>query len=190
MWISSDQTACKPGSVPPADADAAAIPLDRPLLDASSNQPERPRPKIGAARLAARLSLLFGFAPGGACRAANVAARAVRSCRTLSPLPAISRRFAFCGAVPGVAPGGRYPPPSRRGARTFLPLPKERATARPSGPRGRWSLVGAASSKVGPVNHSAHPRESGDPGFFADPDPPRAAADSANKTPGSPLSRG
>ena len=30
------------------------------------------------------------------------------------------RRFAFCGAIPGVAPGGRYPPPCRRGARTFL----------------------------------------------------------------------
>ena len=30
------------------------------------------------------------------------------------------RRSAFCGAVPGIAPGGRYPPPCRRGARTFL----------------------------------------------------------------------
>ena len=36
---------------------------------------------------AASASLLFGLAPGGACRAADVAARAVRSCRTLSPLP-------------------------------------------------------------------------------------------------------
>ena len=30
------------------------------------------------------------------------------------------RWFAFCGAIPGLAPGGRYPPPCRRGARTFL----------------------------------------------------------------------
>ena len=30
---------------------------------------------------------LFGFAPGGVCRAAGVAARAVRSYRTFSPLP-------------------------------------------------------------------------------------------------------
>src|SRR5437879_6010320 len=48
------------------------------------------------------------------------------------------RRFAFCGAIPGVAPGGRYPPPCRRGARTFLDPLAEAATARPSGPRGRW----------------------------------------------------
>ena len=47
------------------------------------------------------------------------------------------RRFAFCGAIPGVAPGGRYPPPCRYGARTFLDLPKETATARPSGPGGK-----------------------------------------------------
>ena len=31
---------------------------------------------------------LFGLAPGGVCRAAPVAGGAVRSCRTLSPLPA------------------------------------------------------------------------------------------------------
>lgn len=30
---------------------------------------------------------LFDFAPGGVCHAANVAARAVRPYRTLSPLP-------------------------------------------------------------------------------------------------------
>src|SRR6202034_3170742 len=74
-----------------------------------------------------RVSLLFGFAPGGACHAADVAARAVRSYRTLSPLPSrltalrpAIRRFAFCGAFPGVAPAGRYPAPYPYGARTFL----------------------------------------------------------------------
>jgi hypothetical protein len=40
---------------------------------------------------------LFGLAPGGACRAASVAVRAVRSCRTVSPLPV----FAPFGASPG-----------------------------------------------------------------------------------------
>src|SRR5690606_24916034 len=43
-------------------------------------------------------------------------------------------RFALCGALPGIAPGGRYPPPFHRGARTFLEPPKRPATARPSGP--------------------------------------------------------
>jgi hypothetical protein len=68
--------------------DVTAIPLGRPLPDASSNQPERrgqrTRPLLRQWR---RVSLLFGFAPGGACHAADVAARAVRSYRTLSPLP-------------------------------------------------------------------------------------------------------
>ena len=82
-----DQTACKPGSVPPAFADAAIIPLDRPLLDGSRDLPGRlgpARPCPGSLRGA---SSLFGLAPGGACHAASVAGDAVRSYRTLSPLP-------------------------------------------------------------------------------------------------------
>src|SRR6185312_744622 len=55
---------------------------------------------------------LFGLAPGGACHAVPVARSAVGSYPTLSPLPPTDRRrFAFCGAIPGVTPGGRYPPP-------------------------------------------------------------------------------
>ena len=51
----------------------------------------------------------------------RVAEAAVGSYPTLSPLPpANGRRFAFCGAIPRVAPGGSYPPPFHRGARTFL----------------------------------------------------------------------
>ena len=71
-------------------------------------------------------SSLFGFAPGGVCRAASVARRAVRSYRTLSPLPRLqiqdlsTGRFAFCGTFPGVTPAGRYPAPCFHGARTFL----------------------------------------------------------------------
>src|SRR5690606_33138166 len=54
---------------------------------------------------------------------ADVTARAVRSYRTISPLPAAEAawRFVFCGTFPGVAPAGRYPAPCFRGARTFLP---------------------------------------------------------------------
>ncbi len=43
------------------------------------------------------------------------------------------RRSAFCGTFPGVAPAGRYPAPSFRGARTFLPPPRRKAAVRPSG---------------------------------------------------------
>ena len=75
---------------------------------------------------------LFGLAPGGVCRAACVAASAVRSYRTVSPLPrqyATHRGGLFSvalslGTVPataGACPAGRYPAPFIRGARTFLP---------------------------------------------------------------------
>ncbi len=46
------------------------------------------------------------------------------------------RRFAFCGAFPGVAPAGRYPAPFLRGARTFLCPSREQ---RPSG-RLAWAV--------------------------------------------------
>jgi len=108
---------------------------------------------------------LFGLAPGGACHAVPVTRSAVRSYRTLSPLPAFAPgsfggRFTFCGAIPGLAPGGRYPPPCRRGARTFLvpASPRRRrtcpaklqrsrtATARPSDPARTWSATVAGST--------------------------------------------
>jgi len=46
---------------------------------------------------------LFGLAPGGVYRAASVTSRAVRSYRTISPLPcAVARawRYVFCGTFP------------------------------------------------------------------------------------------
>ena len=42
-------------------------------------------------------------------------------------------RSAFCGAVPGVAPAGRYPAPCFRGARTFLRGTFRGCARRPSG---------------------------------------------------------
>ena len=79
---------------------------------------------------------LCGLAPGGVYHAAAVAVSAVRSYRTLSPLPAAAfnggrRRSALCGTFPGVAPAGRYPAPCFRGARTFLP----------SAPGGRGAAI-------------------------------------------------
>ena len=75
---------------------------------------------------------LFGLAPGGVCRAADVAADAVRSYRTFSPLPrlyATRRGGLFSVALSlrleprfrGTSPAGRYPAPYIHGARTFLP---------------------------------------------------------------------
>src|SRR5712671_2091274 len=83
-------------------------------------------PPGGASRGQRRLPLLLGLAPGGVYPAAAVAGGAVRSYRTISPLPPVARKAAssavcFCGTFPGVAPAGRYPAPCLRGARTFLP---------------------------------------------------------------------
>ena len=86
------QTACKPGSVP-AFRQGTTIPLGRTSRRASRDQPGRQ----GGNALASpgriftrpgRRPPLFGLAPGGVCPAAPVARGAVRSCRTVSPLPA------------------------------------------------------------------------------------------------------
>jgi len=87
--------ACKPGSVP---LRAMAIHLGRPLPDASSNQPGRP-PGNGFSGKP-EMPPLFGFAPGGVCLAAPVTGRAVRSYRTLSPLPGRSPAVCFLWHFP------------------------------------------------------------------------------------------
>ena len=122
-----------------AAPDVTAIPLGRPSPGASSNQPERQGLRTGPARLAAPR-----IAPIRFCSRRGLPCR--RRCRrrgALLPHPftlagqafAGGRRFAFCGAVPGVAPAGRYPAPCPHGARTFL---RPKATAvRPTGGRHR-----------------------------------------------------
>ena len=137
-----DQTACKPGSVPPAPEGAGlGDHSSGPSLAGRFSRPTRTAQAYDSpARIAEGARSLFGLAPGGACHATPVTRRAVGSYPTLSPFPpgpeSLERRFAFCGAIPGVAPGGRYPPPCRRGARTFLDPLAEAATAQPSDPRG------------------------------------------------------
>ena len=83
-----DQTACKPGSVPPRPEgrNATVIPLDRPSRDGSRDLPgplraTTPLPSCEGAQS------LFGLAPGGACHAVPVTSDAVGSYPTLSPFP-------------------------------------------------------------------------------------------------------
>jgi len=84
---------------------------------------------------------LLGLAPGGVYHAGDVTAAAVRSYRTISPLPFSAkaskgepflarRRKAVCflwhfpypaRPLRAARDGGRYPPPWSSGARTFLP---------------------------------------------------------------------
>ena len=105
---SSRQPACKPGSVrrrlaPARDGHSSGTPVARRL-----EQPTRAAdPDIDPEDFSSAPPL-FGFAPGGVCRAAPVAGRAVRSYRTVSPLP--SRRSA-AGGLFSVALSLGSPPP-------------------------------------------------------------------------------
>ena len=122
----------RPGGPPKGRIAGAgmAIHLGRPSPNASCDRPERrrERPARWRRRCRRRLPLLLGLAPGGVFPATAVTGGAVRSYRTISPLPpmpshdgtAWARRYVFCGTFPGVAPAGRYPAPCLRGARTFL----------------------------------------------------------------------
>jgi len=69
-------------------APATAIHLGRPSLDASSNQPGwRAWKRACRPGRPACWPSLFGLAPDGVCRAGAVTGTAVRSYRTVSPLP-------------------------------------------------------------------------------------------------------
>ncbi len=82
---------------------------------------------------------LFGFAPGGVYHAAAVTSRAVRSYRTLSPLPRPKApAVCFLWHFPWGRPRRALPGTVFRGARTFLPHPQSNemamaATVQPSG---------------------------------------------------------
>lgn len=73
----------------------AAIPLGRPSPGASRDRPGQRRGNAPGP-VARPLPSLFGLAPGGVCHAGPVAGPAVRSCRTLSPLPRAEARSAVC----------------------------------------------------------------------------------------------
>ena len=96
-----------------------AIPLGRPLPSASCDRPERRRggpPGIPAKEC---LPLLFGLAPGGVFRAAAVAGGAVRSYRTVSPLPPAGGS-GRSGGVLSVALSLGSPPPGVTRHRTSV----------------------------------------------------------------------
>ena len=97
------QPACKPGLVrrglaPPRDGHSSAAPVARrlkqPTRTARSGHRSRSRPALAGETAPS----LFGLAPGGVCRAVCIAAAAVRSYRTVSPLPSFARglRRAVC----------------------------------------------------------------------------------------------
>jgi len=73
------------------------IPLGEPLLARSCDLPEGcDAPSQHVSRQAGTPSL-FGLAPCGVYPALNIAAQAVRSYRTFSPLSTWGGRYVFCG---------------------------------------------------------------------------------------------
>lgn len=83
-------------------------------------QPTRATGLKKAVRDRSRVPPLFGFAPGGVCRAVRVAASAVRSYRTLSPLPRQIPKNPRCGGLLSVALSLGSPPPDVIRHRLFM----------------------------------------------------------------------
>ena len=114
------ESACKPGSV--VDSHSS-----RTCVTARLKRPTRGHAR--AARCGTKpLAPLFGLAPGGVYPATGVAVGAVRSYRTISPLPIRRgglRRYLFCGTCRGLAPPRRY----------LAPCPVEPGLSSPRAPR-------------------------------------------------------
>ena len=100
------QTVCKPGSVPPhggprgGDGHSSGTLVAERLARPTRAAARQARPAASASRR--RLPLLLGLAPGWVYPAAAVAGGAVRSYRTISPLPPIhpiGRRARRCVSV-------------------------------------------------------------------------------------------
>ena len=151
------QTVCKPGSVQPLTAwdghssgTRLAARLTRPTRAAGRKCP------CGTAFRPARRPPLFGLAPGGVCPAAPVTGGAVRSCRSVSPLPAgrgrlLARAVCFLWHFPWGRPrrplaGTVFPwspdfPPPRVAPGSGRPAVWRGSDARAAGRRQRPSQI-------------------------------------------------
>ena len=123
MQLGADESAYRPGSViGTLRSRRATIHLRLPLPTASSGLPAGsggPPSNACAAPSNRSPTTPFDLAPGGVYRAARVTSRAgglLHHRFTLTSPDADAnrrprKRSVFCGTVPRVTPGGRYPPP-------------------------------------------------------------------------------
>ncbi len=139
ITLKKDQTACKPGSVRP---EGRGDHSSWPPVAGRLAQPTRTVPGGNALPSEDGAPFLFGLAPGGACRAAYVAASAVRSYRTLSPLPCTQGGLLSVALSLGSPPAGV----TRRHIAVEPGLSSRKqaspAIARPSGPAGTCARFG------------------------------------------------
>jgi len=128
--------ACKPDPVTPSRG-PTAIRLGPPLRTGSSSQPGslgRENPGPCGPRDPYLALLLAGLAmPPTSPPARWALTPPFHPCRPSRPRT-VGRRSDLCGAFPRVSPGGRYPPPSLPGVRTFLAGLTAPAAVRPSAP--------------------------------------------------------
>ena len=113
------------------------IHLGRPSPDASCDLPGRSAKTCLAVRRSANLSSLYGLAPGGVYNASSVAGAAVRSYRTLSPLPTDDKRASavyFLLHFPWGRPRRALPGTVFPWSPDFPPLNKARALSRSDHP--------------------------------------------------------
>ena|SRR6185312_5624952 len=106
-----DQTACKPGSVPPgAETPDLGDHSSGPPLAGRFSRPTRTAQAYDSPALIAEGSRsLFGLAPGGACHAVPVTSDAVGSYPTLSPFPLRREEVCFLWRYPWGRPRRALP---------------------------------------------------------------------------------
>ena len=168
-WVESIQTVCKPGSVSDLLGRMMAIHLGRPLPDASRDQPGQRAENMPCWDLSPRLPPLFDLAPDGVYHASALTGAAVRSYRTLSPLPAGRSGQAVCflwhfpwghprRALPGtVFPWSPdFPPPAPKGAESGHPTVWINFVRSATGPAGQSSSFITPASRSS-VSWSATP---------------------------------
>src|SRR5207253_1333289 len=101
-------------------------------IEPAERQREHPREPEANRETSAghRIAPLCALSPGGACRAAPVTRSAVRSYRTVSPLPEFPPAVSSLWRCPASRLGWPLASTLPCGARTFLPRPKAPASAR------------------------------------------------------------
>ena len=155
-WGGKCQTACKPGSVAgrgPRDGHSSGAPVtERLARPTRASDPKADCGGLGPPRAPIRLAPLYGLAPGGVCRAGPVAGPAVRSYRTLSPLPA--GLTARAGGLLSVALSLGSPPPGVTRLRASVEPGLSSAARGRRRPSGRLADSGyapaAARSRLSP----------------------------------------
>jgi len=147
------QTACKPGSVRTRVRDDHSSGT---RLAARLTRPTRTAERESSCAVLAQPSL-FGLAPGGVYPAAPVARGAVRSCRTVSPLPAgclaaLARAVCFLWHCPWGRPRRRLSGTVFPWSPDFpLPLARQRPSSRLAAAQIGRRRVGVKASDGGGV---------------------------------------